>query len=281
MKGTRKNKKMMSAISALAAVALLAGSFAYWSQIHTVENPFNTGEKYSSTVIEDFTPEEGENWQPGVEVEKGVQVANTGDQDLIVRIKLDEKWVRKGASSPYKELKAEVDGSKIYTPYQAVADDGLVAADDSVVIKHLSNSTKWVNGNDGWFYYTVNLKEGETTDKWLEKVELLNDLDIGAQEVKKYVTADTPVNASTTWVEYSGKMPNKIGSDPVLHNKTEVVYKTDASGNDLLGYIDSNYTLSITTQTVQATKEAVMATFGKTESQLSALSTSWDYKEYN
>ena len=280
MKGTRKNKKVMGAISALAAVALIAGSFAYWNQTHTVENPFNTGEKYSSTVIEDFNPEEGEDWQPGVEVNKAVQVANTGDQDLIIRVKLDEKWVRVGETNPYKELKAEVDGSKIYTANQVDGTDGLVVADDSVVIKHLSNSTKWKDGGDGWFYYTVNLKEGETTDKWLESVELHNDLDVGAQEVKKYVTKDAVVNASTAWQEYTGKMPATIGADPVLHNKTEVVYKKDGAGKDLLGYIDSNYTLSITTQTVQATKEAVMASFGKTEAEITALGISWDYKEY-
>jgi len=280
MKGTRKNKKVMGAISALAALALLAGSFAYWNQTHSVENPFNTGEKYSSTVIEDFNPEQGEDWQPGVKVEKKVGVVNTGDQDLIIRVKLDEKWVRVGETNPYKSFEAEVDKNKIYTANQANPTDGLVAADDSVVIKHLSNSAKWISGGDGWYYYTVNLKEGETSDNWLEDVELHNDLDVGAQEVKKYVTSDAVVNASTAWQEYTGKMPTKIGSNPVLHNKTEVVYKKDGAGKDLLGYINSNYTLTITTQTVQATKEAVMASFGKTESQLSALPVSWVYKEY-
>ena len=280
MKGTRKSKKVMGAISALAAVALIAGSFAYWNQTHTVENPFNTGEKYSSTVTEDFNPEEGEDWQPGVKVEKKVGVVNTGDQDLIIRIKLDEKWVRVGETNPYKELKAEVDGNKIYNANQAVADDGLVVADDSVVLKHLSNSTKWINGGDGWWYYTVNLKEGETSDNWLEDVELHDELDVGAQEVKKYVTSDAVINASTAWQEYTGKMPTKIGSNPVLHNKTETVYKKDGAGKDLLGYIHSNYTLSITTQTVQATKEAVMASFGKTDAEITALGVSWDYKEY-
>ena len=279
MKGTRKTKKMMSAISALAAVALLAGSFAYWNQTHKVENPFNTGAKYGSTVIENFNPNDGEDWQPGVEVEKKVGVVNTGDQDLLVRIKLDEKWVRVGAANPYKELKAEVDGNKIYIANQAVADDGLVAADDSVVEKHLSTSTKWVNGGDGWWYYTVNLKEGETTDKWLESVELLDNVDLGAQEVKKYITKDATITATTVWVEYTGDMPTMIGADPVRHNKTDVVYKTDGGGNDLIGYVNSDYTLSITTQTVQATKEAVMATFGKTESQLSALPVSWTYAD--
>ena len=278
MKGTRKNKKVISAISALAALALLAGSFAYWSQTHSVENPFNTGKKYASTVIEDFKPEEGEDWQPGVKVEKGVQVANTGDQDLIIRVKIDEKWVRAGAT--YKELKAETDKSKVYVANQAVADDGLVATDDSVVIKHLSNSTKWTDGGDGWYYYNVNLEEGETTEKWLENVELIDNLDIGVQEVKKYVTGDATVTAATTWVEYTGEMPKKlVNGDPVLHNKTDLVYKKDGTGKELLGYLNSNYTLTITTQTVQATKEAVLATFGKSESQLNALGVAWVYAD--
>ena len=268
----------MGAISALAAVALLTGSFAYWNQTHSVENPFNTGKKYSSTVIEDFKPEDGEDWQPGADIEKGVQVANTGDQDLIIRVKLDEKWIRVGETNPYKELKAETDKSKIYIANQVSQTDGLVVADDSVVIKHLSTSSKWKDGGDGWYYYIVNLKEGETTDKWLESVELINDLDVGAQEVKKYVTTDAIVNASTTWVEYTGTMPADIGGDPVLHNKTDLVYKQDG-GKDLLGYINSNYTLTITTQTVQATKEAVLATFGKTDTQLSDLGVSWTYAD--
>jgi len=280
MKGTRRTKKMMGAISALVAIAILAGSYAYWNQTHAVENPFNTGKKYGSTVIENFKPEDGKDWQPGVEVEKGVQVANTGDQDLIVRVKLDEKWVRVNETNAYKALSSETDGDKIYNANQVSADDGLVAADDSVVVKHLSNSSKWINGGDGWWYYTVNLAEGETTDKWLESVELIDNLDLGAQEVKKYVTKDATISATTVWVEYTGDMPTMIGSDPVLHNKTDVVYKTDGGGNDLIGYVDSDYTLTVTTQTVQATKEAVLATFGKSESELSGLAVAWVYKEY-
>ena len=283
MKGTRRTKKMMGAISALVAVALIAGSFAYWNQTHAVENPFNTGEKYGSSVIESFKPGDGEDWQPGVKINKGVHVVNTGDQDLIVRVKLDEKWVRTGATNPYKEVKAETDLNKVYNVNQVSADDGLVAADDSVVLKHLAGSSKWINGGDGWWYYTVNLAEGETTDKWLESVELIDDLDLGAQEVKKYVTTDVTISSSTVWVEYTGDMPKMVGAVPVRHNKTDVVYKKDGGGNDLIGYVDSDYTLTITTETVQATKEAVLATFGKTESELTTLTglgLSWVYREY-
>ena len=263
-------------ICGIAAVALLAGSFAYWNQTHTVENPFNTGEKYATTVIENFNPGDGEDWQPGVEVDKAVQVANTGDQDVIIRVKMDEKWARAGVT--YKELTATTDKDKVYVSNQAVADDGLTAADDSVVTKKLSTSTNWIKGSDGWYYYKVNLKEGQTTDQWLQSVELLNNVDLGVQEVKKYITSDTAV-ATATWEEYTGKMPSKTaGGNPVLHNKTELVYK-QAGGQDLLGYVDSDYTLSITTQTVQATKEAVIATFGLTDAQITALGVSWTYAD--
>lgn len=274
---TRRNKKMTMAICGIAAVALLAGSFAYWNQTHTVENPFNTGEKYATTVIENFNPSDGENWQPGVEVDKAVQVANTGDQDVIIRIKMDEKWVRDNVT--YKELKAETDKDKVYLASQDSAIDGLTTNDDTVVAKNLSTSTNWIKGNDGWYYYKVTLSEGQTTDQWLKSVELLNDADMGVQEVKKYITADTTVDASTTWEEYTGKMPNKTtGGELVLHNKTDLVYK-QVAGEELLGYVDSNYTLSITTQTVQATKEAVIATFGLTAEQITALGVNWTYAD--
>ena len=281
MKGIRKNKKTMGIIIALVVVAIVGGTFAYWNQTHTVENPFNTGKKYTSTVVEDFNPEEGVDWQPGVDVNKTVRVVNSGNQDLIIRVKLDEKWVRDGETDPYKELKAEVDGDKIYTANQAEATDGLVELDDSVVLKHLSSSAKWIDGGDGWYYYTVNLKEGETTDNWLESVELHDELDLGAIETKKYITAATTIDADTEWEEYTDEMPKKDSNgDTVLHNKTETVYKKDSDDKDLIGYVDSNYTLTVTTQTVQATKEAVLASFGKTEDELSALPVDWEYREY-
>ena len=273
-----KSKRIITVTAAITMIAIIAGSLAYWNQTHTVENPFSTGGKFGSTVIEDFTPD-GE-WQPGATVNKAVRVENTGDQDIILRVKMDEKWVLKGATTPYKEFKAEPDGD-VYKINQVSSTDGTTAADDSVVIKHFSDSVNWVDGGDGWFYYKSNLAKGETTDQWLESVELLNNLDVGAQEVLHYATTDLVVDADTTWVAYqvADGMPKVIDGQPVLHNKTEVVYKKDAENNELMGYLNSNYTLTITTQTVQATKEAVMATFALSDEQLDALAVTWEFAD--
>lgn len=266
------------AIMATTMVAVIAGSLAYWNQTHIIDNPFETGGKFGATVIEDFIPD-GE-WLPGAEVDKVVQVENTGEQDIIIRVKMDEKWVRKGENNPYKQFSAVPD-KDVYVVEQIDAEDGKTAADKSVVIKNFSASTNWVDGQDGWFYYKVNLAKGKITDKWLESVALIDDLDVGAKEVLHYVTTEKNITNDTVWVPYNPTegMPKEFNEMPVLHNKTEVVYKKDAEKNELIGYLNSNYTLTITAQTVQASKEAVMATFEFTEKEVEDLAVDWKFAD--
>ena len=263
-------KKLYTMLAGLLAVILIGGTFAYWNQTMTIDNPFDTG-KYGSTVIEDFNPSEGNDWQPGVEINKDVFVQNTGDQDMIVRAKLTETWTRKGETTPYK---TNIGPTAVYQVNQVSLDDGMTAADSTVVTKTFSSSTNWVNGGDGWYYYKTNLAGNTNTDKWLDSVELIDDADMGKKDIKWYVTADVTVSASTVWVEYNGKIPanmpeflNAAGTAvalpgdttaiPVRHNKVEETYAKDGSGNTLYGYSNSDYVLTVTVQTVQATREAV------------------------
>ena len=278
MKKSNTQKRIKAAIAGMAALAIIAGSLAYWNQTHTIDNPFETGGKHGSSTIEDFTPDK--DWQPGVEVDKTVKVQNTGEHDIIIRVKMDEKWVRKGETTPYKQFAANPNGA-VYEIEQASQTDGLTDADKSVVIKHFSTSANWVDGGDGWFYYKTNLAPKSTSDTWLESVELLNDLDVGSYKTVNYVTVDEVIDENTTWIEYNKAdgMPKVIGDDPVLHSKAEVVYNKDGDGEELIGYLNSDYTLTLTTQTVQATKEAVLATFDLTSEQLSGLAVTWDFAD--
>jgi len=291
----RKTKKKTAGIAlvGLLVVTIIAGTFAYWNQTSTIENPFDTG-KSGSITKEDFIPGDGDDWQPGVEVNKDVFVQNTGDQDLIVRVRLDEKWVRKSTASAtpgveYKTIAAP------YTTNQVDANDGLTAADASVVGKTLANPTKWISGGDGWYYYSDNLKGGITTEKWLDAVELLNDADMGKMEIHKYVSVTGGTDESLwVWVEYDAagtgaEMPayldgsgvpclkDAVGAQKVLHNKVETAY-AKAGGVDLLGYSQSDYTLTVTTQTVQATKEAIDAMFGGGTTFTAPAGSSWVLK---
>lgn len=270
----RSRRAPVLGLIGLSTVGLIAGAFAYWHQNATVDNPFDTG-KYGSTVVEEFKPSDGENWQPGSQVNKSVKAKNTGNQDLIVRARLDETWTRKddpltpiNEAVKYKDSKT--DPYDVYTTNQADAADGLTAADTSVVTKNFSASPNWIAGPDGWYYYKANLPGGQSTDAWLESVKLLQDADMGKMSTKYYVSASTGPESGWVWFEYTGSMPryidaagqpcNKddVGAQEVLRNKSETKYESDA----VKGYSDSDYVLKVTVQTVQPTQAALDAVFG-------------------
>lgn len=251
----RKNKKV-AGIVGLAAVMMIGGTFAYFNQTMTVENPFDTG-KYDSVLTESFKPADGENWEPGAEVNKDIEVTNTGDYDVLVRVKFDEKWVNKDTEATVKENTGMDD-----TFSQADALDGLVEADGSVVFKKL-NKENWVyNEADGYWYYKTNLAAGEATGTFLDAVQLLEDADMGNYIVTNYYTTATEKPAedaigtdpATQWVAYTGEVP----SDAV-HNMVVTTQDTEKPG-----YGNADYTLTITAQTVQATEAAVQDAFGLT-----------------
>lgn len=251
----RKNKKVAGAVG-LAAIMLVGGTFAYFNQTMNVKNPFDTG-KYDTTVTEDFKPKEGENWEPGAEVNKDVTVKNTGDYDVLVRVKFDEKWVNKDTKQTVKENTGMDD-----TTSQDNATDGLVEKDRSVVVKTLDKE-KWVyNAADGYWYYKENLASKTDTGKFLDAVKLLEDADMGNYVVTNYYTtaADKPAedaiggDPATQWVAYTGAVPKDA-----THNM--VLTKQDP---DKTGYGNADYTLTITAQTVQATEAAMQDAFGLT-----------------
>ena len=254
----RKNKKI-AGVAGLAAIMVIGGTFAYFNQTMTVTNPFDTG-KYDTNVVEKFNPEDGDNWEPGAEVNKDVTVKNTGDYDVLVRVKFDENWVNK-TDDTWSKTNTGMDG----TTSQANATDGLVADDGSVVAKTL-NDENWVyNKADGYWYYKSNLKPGTDTGVFLDAVKLLEDADMGLYTVTNYYTkAETApefktenigTDAATQWVVYEGNVP-----DGARHSMA--VTKQDETKP---GYGNADYTLTITAQTVQATETAMKNAFNLTD----------------
>lgn len=253
----RKNKKI-AGVAGLAAIMVIGGTFAYFNQTMTVTNPFDTG-KYDTNVTEDFKPEDGNNWEPGAEVNKDVTVKNTGDYDVLVRVKLTEKWVNKTTSNTVAENTTGLKGDAS----QVDAKDGLTKGDYSVVEKTL-NGNDWVyNDADGYWYYKTNLKAKTDTGKFLDAVKLMENADMGKYTVKNYYTVSetrptendiSENDPSSHWVEYEGTMP-----EGTTHTLAVTTLDQNASG-----YANSDYTLTITAQTVQATDAAMKDAFGLT-----------------
>lgn len=265
----KTRKTSIIALVALLVVALVGTTIAYWSQKSTIENPFSTGDQYGSTIVEKFTPKDGEDWLPGVKVPKNVTVSNDGNTDILVRAKLTETWTRKNGTDPYVSL----DGVPVYNPGQTNKTDGLTTDDQSVVQKNFAHNGKWTEPQaDGWCYYKTNLTKGTSTAPWLESVELIKDIDMGAPINAFYVAIDdpatkwyklpdnttqTPKYVTTTGENAASATEGAPGAEMVLYGKQEIKINPAAPG-----YSNSNYVLTVTVETVQATQDAVNAVFG-------------------
>lgn len=271
----KTRKTSIIALAALLVVALVGTTIAYWSQTSTIKNPFSTGDQYGSTIVEKFTPKDGEDWLPGVKVPKNVTVSNDGNTDILVRAKLTETWTRKSGGDAYISL----DKKDPYTIGQAGGTagltDGLTTGDQSVVRKNFAPGGKWTDSQaDGWCYYKTNLTKGNKTEPWLDSVELVKDIDMGApintfsvavdeSHTKWYKlpagTTETPKYVTINDADGTAKSVDKnaTGAKPVLYGKQEIKIDPTAPG-----YSNSNYVLTVTVQTVQATKDAVNAVFG-------------------
>lgn len=115
------NKKIVGVLG-LASVALVGGTFAYFTQTATIDNPFDTA-RYSTLVTEDFVPEDGEKWQPGAEVNKDLYVQNTGDRDVVVRVKFEDFWYRGEELTDENVFITVTDGEEKGATKQPTADE--------------------------------------------------------------------------------------------------------------------------------------------------------------
>ena len=307
----KKMSKKATALAGLGVLAVVGGTFAYYNQKVSLENPLTTGH-YDNELIEDYTPPT-DDLKPGATIDKVVGAKNTGDYPVMVRIKMDEVWRQKDADGNNQDIishdSTEGDGfaaiaigtedvgyGNEFDADQADDTDGLVEGDESVVRKNLAEdfAEDWTyNANDGYWYYNKILNPDQTTGNLLESITLASDIDLGHYIQKDwYARGNSGMTQDqvTAWEEYtvtrdetSGEvidifingtsvgdrngddiidaidmaMALKITSEQKLFRKNESLLDEDAKG-----YADANYTLTVTSQFVQATPDALETEFG-------------------
>lgn len=309
----KKMSKKTTALAGLGVLAVVGGTFAYYNQKVSLENPLTTG-KYENELIEDYTPPT-DDLKPGATIDKVVGAKNTGDYPVMVRIKMDEVWRQKDADGNNQDIishdSTEGDGfaaiaigtedvgyGNEFDADQANDTDGQVDDDASVVRKNLAEdfAKDWTyNANDGYWYYNKILEPGQTTGELLESITLASDIDLGHYIQKDWYAKG---NSSMTqadvkdedWVEYtvtrdetSGEVTDitingtSVGDqnkDGIIDAIDMAMYLPVTSGEKLFrkneslldedakGYADANYTLTVTSQFVQATPDALETEFG-------------------
>ncbi len=326
------NKKAL-AVAGVAALALVGGSFAYYSQTLSLDNPLDTG-KYGSAEVEKFTPPT-DDWKPGESWDKDVHAENTGDYPVLVRVKMAESWSPKEnvdgsgrtVGTAYKTIESSgenknflgTDGTynkdtKAFTANQGGAagdTDGLVLTDSTVVYKQMAennisadkDANKWIyNSGDGYWYWNGVLKEGAVTDDLLDGLVLATNVDMGKHIVNEYYAfaSEEPEDGSDSWKpapwnDFRKELEegSKTDADKRAEMAAEILkwvdtteagsdhYNKDLQTNlkngvtmwrkstseldgNAPGYADSYYTLTVTSEFVQANTDAVEAAWPNT-----------------
>ncbi|MFI3205992.1 MAG: BsaA family SipW-dependent biofilm matrix protein [Clostridia bacterium] len=272
----KKNKKLAVILAGVLAVSAVAGSFAYYSETKSIDNTMETN-VYGDTLTEVFTPDS--NWEPGEEADKIVGVTNTGDYDIVVRIKMSETWtfsetVGDTLTINSDEVNFYVDDAE--ESKQIDADDGLTDDgnseptdyDGSVVYKEFIEEldTYWTyNSADGYYYYNSILESGQSTGALLSSITLCEDTDMGVYETTTYyqvTTSETAPTAAVTDTSWTVLGATDSLADVTVPDGSYLHIRTVSTiTEDKEGYAGATYVLTITSETCQATEDAVDETF--------------------
>ena len=220
----KMNKKAVAGLG-LGALALVGGSFAYYNQTATLDNPLKTGH-YENEVVEDYTPPTDE-VKPGATIDKKVGARNTGDYPVVVRIRMDEKWHGLNANDILSEIPTDITAQSsnyylssfniqneedgMWKAIQADDTDGLTEGDQTVVRKNLAEGSedKWLyNQRDGyWYYYKVLERDEATEIDLLDSLSIASNIDLGHYENKDwyFIGDENTVKeeiAEESWIPY-------------------------------------------------------------------------------
>ena len=283
----KKMSKKATALAGLGVLAVVGGTFAYYNQTVSLENPLTTGH-YDNELIEDYTPPT-DDLKPGATIDKVVGAKNTGDYPVMVRIKMDEVWQNKSgklierhSSEGLDAFAAETDANGEFIAQQIDDKDGdvsnSVGEDNSVVRKNLTSSSNWTyNVNDGYWYYNDVLYSGEETGNLLDSITLASNIDLGLYTQKNWYfigDASTDKENISGWIEYDMTDYSDRNGDNLVDaidmaislgiTDEQKLFRKNESllDEDHTGYADANYTLTVTSQFVQATKAALTEEFG-------------------
>lgn len=182
-------KKKILAVALAASMAVLAvggSSLAYFTDTDSADNVFTVGNIDVVLTEPNWDAEgekEAENMYPGEPVAKDPTVTNEGANPAVVRIKVT------------------LPGDKDY---------GLQYRTDYVTGKLGDN---WVDGGDGYFYYTLPLDTDESTDALFDQVVLGTNVTNDYSGEKKHIDVKVEaVQAQGIFTKYAD-MEDGIDAD--------------------------------------------------------------------
>lgn len=148
------HKRLVAAMVGFFCLTTIGTSMASYTNRISITNPFTTSGPSSAVMLENFNPDS--TFLPGETVEKQPYFKNTGEADLLLRVKVTAVWK---------------------TANDSVSPPGDPFSDTDKVTKLWTDSWKeeWVKIGDYYYYSKILKKSGEagdTTPIILEKLQL-------------------------------------------------------------------------------------------------------------
>lgn len=272
----KKKKILIAGLAAIAAAATIGGTWAVWTQTEVAHNEFMTA-NYCTDLQETFTPPT--EWLPGEETEKAVWVNNeNGEVPVIAKITMSQKWKR------LEDIKVNVATQPEAEVWEVVATPGELPIQFRQDAMNTEEFASILNLNKD---AVVVLAEGRPgVDSGL-RLDLPEVGSLKEAQGKWLLETEDPLEVGNYTFYYIGQIPagenspvllDSVTLNPLLENtvvETHTYYVEDAnepSGYRKVvehtynsnGYDSSEYTLTITMQTVQATPDAVDSVLGST-----------------
>jgi len=260
MTARKRSGMVVCALAALLAVFMLGETFAFWTQELWVANEYQLG-KYKTTIVEEFLPPS--NWQPGLDINKDVKIANEGTVAAFVKTQINMNWVSGGNTQNSEENKspaakdapigltftAKGSGEPEYGALVKWGKEVVLLAGGQTEVKSLRLGLPVVG--------TVQEAEG----KWL----LLNEVPDGEGALLFYYIGvlqpgtQTPLLVDS--VEMNPLIEASILEFHTTYDRERQEWLTETVLNPTCSYEDARFTLTVNAVTVQASSNAVQDVF--------------------
>ncbi len=132
---------------------------------------------------------------PGLAIDRTVVAKNEGKQEMYVRMQLSKVWVQKNSSGKWEKTT----DTSLQTDFIEIV---------------LDDTSSWIDGGDGWYYYKSSIKAGDQSTSLLKQVKLSDD--IGEDQ------NDNWYHEVTTSSKYVGKAAQvavtmQCTAEPIVH----------------------------------------------------------------
>ncbi len=145
---------LITSVALLLAVAVGVSLAYIFTETDPVENKFNPSKVSCAVVEEGVAPVTGA-IVGNVETKQNVKIQNTGDTDAYIRAAVVVNWMN-------------ADGTKVWATKPVAGEDN-----DYTISYNLSDKG-WIDGKDGYYYYTQSVDPNEMTDILINSA-MLND----------------------------------------------------------------------------------------------------------